>query len=83
MKSKKNFLLEGVKYDKENETFSFDFMADDGHSVVKLMSDGPYKLREFDPCTCFGHVFEDDIDARVKKEFIDLIKYPDQRIYLN
>lgn len=76
----KKLLLEGVKYDKDNETFSFDFMSDDEHSVVKLVSDGPYKLREFDPCTYFGYVFEDDVDARVKKELIDLIKYPDQRI---
>lgn len=80
MKSKKKVLLEGVKYDKENEAFSFDFIADNEHSVVKLVSDGPYKLKEYDPCTYFGYVFEDDVDARVKKQFIDLIKYPDQRI---
>lgn len=80
MKSKKKVLLEGVKYDKENEAFSFDFVADNEHSFVKLVSDGPYKLKEYDPCTYFGYVFEDDVDARVKKQFIDLIKYPDQRI---
>lgn len=73
-------LLEGVTYDKENEAFSFDFTADDERSVVKLVSDGPYRLREFDPCTYFGYVFEDDVDSRVKKDFIDLIKYPNQRI---
>lgn len=72
----KKLLIEGVKYDKDNESFSFDFMADDKSSVVNLMSDGPYRLREFDPCTYFGYVFEDDVDSRVKKEFIDLIKYP-------
>lgn len=73
-------LLEGVEFDKDNESFSFDFKTDNASSVVKLVTDGPYQVEDYIPCTYFGYVFEDNIDARIKKKFIDLIKYPSGQI---
>lgn len=69
-------LLEGVEFDKENETFAFDFNSDSERSIVKLVADGPYQIEDYDLCTYFGYVFEDDINSQVKKQFIDLVKYP-------
>jgi len=37
-------LLEGVEFDKVNESFSFDFKTDNASSVVKLVIDGPYQV---------------------------------------
>ena len=70
----RNVLLEGVEFDKDNETFAFN--SDSERSIVKLVADGPYQIEDHDPCTYFGYVFEDDINSRVKKQFIDLVKYP-------
>ena len=73
-------LLEGVEFDKDNESFSFDLKTDNVSSTVKLVTDGPYQVEDYIPCTYFGYVFEDNIDSRIKKKFIDLIKYPSGRI---
>ena len=79
-KHSNNLLVEGVTFDAENNLFTFDFEHDSRHDLVKLVADGPYMLEDYDPCIYYGYVFEDDIDSRLKKQFIDLIKYPSQQI---
>ena len=79
-KHSNNLLVEGVTFDAENNSFTFDFEHDSRHDLVKLVADGPYMIEDYDPCIYYGYVFEDGIDSRLKKQFIDLIKYPSQQI---
>ena len=73
-------LIEGIEYDKEQDTFIFNFKSDNVTEIIKLVSNGPYQITDYSPCTYFGYVFEDNIDVKTKKKFIDLIKYPNQYI---
>lgn len=70
-------LIEGVSFDKDSDQFRFDFSSDNSEDFVRLVSDGPYELKEYSPCTYFGYVFEKNTPKDIKAKFINAIKFPD------
>ena len=49
-------LIEGIEYDKKQDTFTFNFKSDNGTEMIKLVSNGPYQITDYSPCTYFGYV---------------------------
>lgn len=76
----KKYLIEGVLFDETNNIFTFNFNNDTANDLIKLVPEGPYQLVDYSPCTYFGYVFEDNLKPEIKKQFINLIKYPNQYI---
>lgn len=75
---KTNRLIEGVSFDKDKNLFQFDFSSDKDNDFVRLISDGPYELKEYSPCTYFGYVFEKNTPKEIKRKFIDALKFPEK-----
>ena len=78
----KNFgivLTEGVKYDANSDTFSFNFEKDDETDIIKLTKVG-YNVYAFGHCFYYAYEFTDNVSSDKRTAFIHSIKFPDKRI---
>lgn len=78
----KNFgivLTEGVKYDANSDTFSFNFEKDDEIDIIKLTKVG-YNVYAFGHCFYYAYEFTDNVSSDKRTAFIHSIKFPDKRI---
>lgn len=64
-----NILVEGVSYDSETDTFTFDFQSD-SVSLSKNM----HQLNAFGKCYYYGYEFSKDIDHTIRTKFLKYIK---------
>lgn len=71
-----HILAEGVQYDKENNTFIFNFEHDNETDIIKLEHIGK-ELEAFNKCFYYGYEFTSDVDSKVRTKFIDSIKFPE------
>lgn len=72
-------VVEGISYDKESQTFSFDFVHDGQNDIIKLTEYG-YKIDGFGKCFYYSYKFEDSIDSKTRTAFIHSLKFPDNHI---
>lgn len=73
---KYHILSEGVSYDKKNNIFTFNFEHDNDTDIIKLENIG-YEVEQFERCYYYGYEFSPDVDAKVRKDFIKFIKFPE------
>jgi hypothetical protein len=66
----------GVRYDREQQRFVFDFEHDGAEDIVSLTGDG-YQVEAFGKCFYYGYEFGDDVDGSVRSAFIQRVKFPD------
>lgn len=66
----------GVRYDREQQRFMFDFEHDGAEDTVSLTGDG-YQVEAFGKCFYYGYEFGDDVDGSVRSAFIQRVKFPD------
>lgn len=72
-----NILVEGVRYDDNNDTFIFDFTQDNEHDIVKLTNHGLTQSDTYNKCFYFKYQFENDVDSVLRGRFIEYIKFHD------
>ena len=73
---KQHILSEGVQYDNETNTFTFDFEHDNETDIIKLEHIGK-KVNAFGRCFYYGYEFAQDVDSQVRTEFIKSVKFPE------
>lgn len=73
---KSHIISEGVQYDTTTNTFTFDFEHDNETDIIKLERIG-YSVEGFGNCYHFGYAFADDVDSKVRSEFIRQVKFPE------
>lgn len=71
-----HIISEGVHYDKDTNSFLFDFEHDNETDVIKLEQVG-YSIDAFGNCYHFGYTFAKNVDSTVKGEFIKQVKFPE------
>ena len=71
----KIILAEGVTYDPNSNSFTFDFSQDSEHDIVKLTNHGLYKSDIYNKCFYFKYQFENSVDSSVKTKFIEYLKF--------
>lgn len=64
----------GVTFNKENQTFQFDFEHDGIDDIVSLTGRG-YDVEAFGKCFYYGYEFCDQVDSKVRGEFIHYVKF--------
>lgn len=64
----------GVTYDKENQTFTFDFEHDGAQDIVALSGHG-YQIEAFGKCFYYGYEFAPDTASSVRGAFIKYVKF--------
>lgn len=64
----------GVTFNSENKTFQFDFEHDGIDDIVSLTGHG-YDVEAFGKCFYYGYEFCDQVDSRVRGEFIHYVKF--------
>lgn len=64
----------GVIFNSENKTFQFDFEHDGIDDIVSLTGHG-YDVEAFGKCFYYGYEFCDQVDSRVRGEFIHYVKF--------
>jgi hypothetical protein len=69
-------LKEGIEYDKESNSFIFDFENDSENSLMKLKNDGLKESTIFNNTFYYQYYFEDSMDSQLRKDFIEYIKFP-------
>ena len=75
----KENLVEGITYNKETQTFSFDFEHDGQNDIIKLTEYG-FQIEEFGRCFYYAYKFEDTVDSAIRTAFIKSLKFPDGHI---
>lgn len=70
---------EGVSYNPEAKSFSFDFDHDFENDIIKLEKQ-TYSYKLFNQCYYYGYKFTDDVDSKLRTEFIHSLKFPDGHI---
>ncbi len=63
----------GVKYDLGN--FVFDFEHDGKDDIISLTGNG-YKVSAFGKCFYYGYEFSDEVEGKIRTEFIKYAKFP-------
>lgn len=71
-----SILSEGVRYDSESNSFTFDFNHDSELDFIRLEQVG-HHIEQFGRCYYYGYEFSDDIDSKIRSKFINLIKFPE------
>lgn len=71
----KEFLLEGIAYNKNENTFIFDFKKDNEEDIIKLVKMDLEPIDIYDNTYYYGFEFEPDIDSNVRTKFIKSIKF--------
>ena len=74
-KMKSHILKEGVQYNKNTNSFVFDFEHDNETDIIKLEHIGK-KIEAFGECFYYGYEFSDDVDSKIRSEFIKTVKFP-------
>ncbi len=64
----------GVKFDAEQQTFSFDFEHDGKEDIVHLTGHG-YQVEAFGKCFYYGYEFSEQVDGAVRSAFIKYVKF--------
>lgn len=75
----KTSLIEGVRYNKENDMFIFNFSDDDVNNIIKLRNVG-YESTIYNHLYYFGYEFDSNIESSLRSRFIKSIKFPDNSI---
>lgn len=76
IKPHNSILSEGVRYDSESNSFTFDFNHDSELDFIRLEQVG-HHIEQFGRCYYYGYEFSDDIDSKIRSKFINLIKFPE------
>lgn len=71
-----HIISEGVHYNKDTNSFLFDFEHDNETDVIKLEQVG-YSIDAFGNCYHFGYTFAENVDSTVRSEFIKQVKFPE------
>lgn len=64
----------GVTFNKDNQTFEFDFEHDGINDIVKLQGCG-YDVEAFGKCFYYGYEFCDQVESKVRSAFIHYVKF--------
>jgi len=64
----------GVTFDNEKQMFVFDFEHDGAEDIVNLMGE-VYQVKAFGKCFYYGYEFSDQVDSKVRGEFIKYVKF--------
>lgn len=64
----------GVRFDREQNCFVFDFEHDGQNDIVQLTGSG-YDVTAFSHCFYFGYEFSEDVDGTVRSAFIKYVKF--------
>ena len=67
-------LYEGIKYNKEDNTYNINFNNDDADDIIKLKMPQIYQSEFKGNVYYFGYKFEDDVPSRDRSRFIYWIK---------
>ena len=65
----------GIQYSDTDKVFSFDFEHDGKEDIICLTNHG-YQVEAFGKCFYYGYEFADNVDGRVRSEFIKYLKFP-------
>lgn len=76
IKPHNSILSEGVRYDSENNSFTFDFNHDSELDFIRLEQVG-HHIEQFGRCYYYGYEFSNDVDSKIRSEFINMIKFPE------
>lgn len=63
-----------IKYDKDNDTFDFDFSSQDINDILLVSNVGVFKSNISDSVYWFGYKFNENIDSKLRTKFIDWLK---------
>lgn len=74
--SVKKVLSEGVSYDAGSNSFVFDFEHDNETDIIRLTNVG-HSINQFERCYYYGYEFADDVDRKIRKAFINRVKFPE------
>jgi len=66
----------GVTFNKENNMFVFDFEHDGSADTISLTGKG-YEVEAFGKCFYYGYEFCDQVDSKLRTDFIHYIKFSD------
>ena len=66
----------GVRYDREQQRFVFDFEHDGAEDIVSLTGSG-YQVEAFGKCFYYGYEFGGEVDGNVRSAFIHYVKFSD------
>lgn len=66
----------GVTFNKENNMFVFDFEHDGSADTISLTGKG-YEVEAFGKCFYYGYEFSDQVDSKLRTDFIHYIKFSD------
>ena len=69
-----NILVEGVSYDKESQTFTFDFLHENKIDILP-MTRQVHQLNAFGNCYYYGYEFSDNVDHTLRTRFLKYIKF--------
>lgn len=75
IKKTKNIIIEGISYNEYENSFSFDFVKDGEHDIVKLANNGLQKSKLYNNCFYYKYYFEKDVPSKIRGEFINYIKF--------
>lgn len=64
----------GVTFNKESNTFMFDFEHDGVDDIVSLTGRG-YEVEAFGKCFYYGYEFCDQVESKLRGEFIHYVKF--------
>lgn len=70
-----NQIVEGVQYNKENNSFTFDFLNDTEHDIIKLVNHGLSQSEVYNNCFYYKYQFEGNTDSKVRGKFIEYMKF--------
>ena len=74
--SPKKLISEGINYDAGTNTFTFNFEHDNDSDLIRLENIG-YSVDKFERCYHYGYKFAEDVDRKVRSEFIKQVKFPE------
>ena len=66
----------GVRYDREQQRFVFDFEHDGAEDIVSLTGSG-YQVEAFGKCFYYGYEVGGEVDGNVRSAFIHYVKFSD------
>lgn len=69
-----NILVEGVSYNKDTQTFTFNYVENETHDAVS-MTKSMHQLDAFGRCYYYAYEFSDDVDHTIRTKFLKSIKF--------
>ena len=73
--SSRGQLVEGVQYNKEENSFIFDFVHDSERDIIKLTNSGLTKSEINNKCFYFKYQFEGNVSSQLRAKFIEHMKF--------